>query len=232
MSSQSPSSTVLAQLLGGLPELVMYDLDGTLVDSVPGIALAVDRALEELGASPAGEALVRTWVGGGQRLLVQQAINFAGMAPAQLDSAIKAFRKHYAHTADHNLALFPGVAETLAFFADHGVSQVVVTNKPIEFVPAMLEGLGIAHYFADQLGGECLATRKPDPLMLNTMLQRFSVRPDNAVMVGDSSNDLLAANAAEVPCLAVSYGYARGDDLSQYNPVWLGDNLAQLLAPN
>ena len=232
MSLDSSNASQLEQLLGGLPKLVMYDLDGTLVDSVPGIALAIDRALQELGASPAGVALVRTWVGGGQRLLVQQALDYAGLAPSELPSAIKIFRKHYASTADHELALFDGVGETLAFFAERNIPQVIVTNKPIEFVPAMLDGLGIAHYFADQLGGECLARRKPDPLPLDTMLERFDVSAKDALMVGDSNNDLLAANAAGVPCLAVTYGYARGDDLSQYRPVWLGDNLGRLLAPN
>ncbi len=232
MSLDSISSIALGQLLGGLPELVMYDLDGTLVDSVPGIAMAVDKALQELGCSAAGTALVRTWVGGGQRLLVQQAIRHAGLPPSQLDTAIQVFRKHYANTASHQLTLFAGVAEMLAFFAQRDIPQVVVTNKPVEFVPSMLKQLGIAHYFAELLGGECLAKRKPDPLMLNTVLQRFKTDAQKALMVGDSRNDLLAANAAGVPCLAVSYGYARGEDLSQYNPLWLGDNLAQLLAPN
>lgn len=221
--------TRLEALLGGLPELVMYDLDGTLVDSVPGIALAVDRALQEMGAAPAGPELVRTWVGGGQRLLVQLALAHAGFAAEREAQALGCFRRHYADCADYQLALFPGVAETLAFFAQRDIPQVIVTNKPIEFVPAMLAELGVAHYFADQLGGECLAQRKPDPLPLNTMLERFAVAPEAALMVGDSSNDLLAANRAGVPCLALTYGYARGEDLSGYQPRWLGADLSQLL---
>lgn len=224
--------TPLQDLLGGLPKLVMYDLDGTLVDSVPGLARAVDFALQALGAEAAGEALVRTWVGGGQRLLIQQALAYAGLDAARTDEALACFRKHYAQCADYQLRLFPGVAETLAFFAELKIAQVIVTNKPIEFVPAMLEKLAITHYFADQLGGECLAQRKPNPLPLNTMLQRFSVDPSESLMVGDSSNDLLAAQKAGVPCLAVTYGYARGQDLRQFSPLWLGADLSQLLVAN
>lgn len=219
----------LEALLGHLPRLVMYDLDGTLVDSVPGIAQAIDQALHELGAQTAGEALVRTWVGGGQRLLVQQALAYGGLSEQQEDELLRCFRKHYHHCADHRLSLFPGVMAALNFFARHDIHQVIVTNKPIEFVPAMLAKLSVAHYFADQLGGECLAQRKPHPLPLETMLTRFAVNPEQALMVGDSSNDLLAAKAAGVPCLALTYGYARGEDLSQYQPIWLGDDLTPLV---
>jgi len=222
-------TTQLEHLLGGLPELVMYDLDGTLVDSVPGIAEAVDRMLVELGCSPAGETLVRAWVGGGQRLLVQQAVNHAGVDAQQIEPAIKRFRHHYRDTADHNLVLFPGVKAALEFFAKHKINQTIITNKPIEFVPAMLATLGVAHFFQDQLGGECLAQRKPHPLPLQTMMARFGVQPQASLMVGDSSNDLAAANAAGVPALAVTYGYSRGVDLSQFDPLWLGNNLALLV---
>ncbi|WP_317930376.1 phosphoglycolate phosphatase [Halioxenophilus sp. WMMB6] len=225
------SGNRLQVLLGGLPQLVMYDLDGTLVDSVPGIALAVDRLLTELGVAPAGEARVRTWVGGGQRLLVEQALDYANLGQALFDRALAGFRRHYADTAECDLRLFDGVRALLDFMAERGVAQAVVTNKPIEFVPAMLQSLGVDHYFSRLLGGECLAQRKPHPLPLTTLLAEYGVAPEQALMVGDSSNDLLAAKGAGVPCLAVSYGYARGEDLSQFGPLWLGDNLAELLAP-
>ena len=219
----------LEQLTGSMPELVMYDLDGTLVDSVPGLALAVDRALEEMGEQAAGEPLVRTWVGGGQRLLVKQAMEFAKLSEDQLEQGIALFRKHYRDTANHELALFPGVQTLLEFFKEAGVTQTIVTNKPLEFVPDMLSALGVSDYFADSLGGECLPERKPKPLMLQTMMERFSATSANSLMVGDSSNDLIAAQAAGVPCLAVTYGYHRNVYLSQYEPIWMGDDLSVLI---
>lgn len=223
--------TQLQALLGQLPQLVMYDLDGTLVDSVPGVAEACDRMLTDLSQPVVGEARVRTWVGGGQKMLVRQALDEAGLPEATMAQALASFRRHYADTSTHRLRLFPGVQALLDFFAGQAIPQVVVTNKPIEFVPDMLELLGIERYFVGQLGGECLATRKPDPLMLNTMLERFSVAPEKALMVGDSNNDLEAAARAGVPALAVTYGYHRGADLGQFNPVWQGNDLSVLINP-
>ncbi len=223
--------SLLEQLLNKLPELVMYDLDGTLVDSVPGMALAVDRALADLDVAPAGEARVRTWVGGGQRLLLEQALDFAGLSQAQFELGLSRFRHHYRETANHRLRLFPGVAQLLTFLHDHGVKQTIITNKPIEYVPDMLKTLAIDGFFVDCLGGECLAERKPSALPLTTMLARLGVAAEASLMVGDSSNDLIAAQNAGVASVAVTYGYHRGVDLSQYAPVWLGEDLADLSQP-
>ncbi len=230
-TSTDISQTALVESFGDIPKLVMFDLDGTLVDSVPGLAAAVDGMLIDLGCKPAGVDLVRRWVGGGQWLLVQQALEFAGLPEADyLDAGVKGFRKHYAQCSDQGLTLFPGVKAFLEFLHQNRIAMAVVTNKPIDFVPKILESLGIDHYFPETLGGECLPEKKPSALPLEHMMARFSVTAEQSLMVGDSSNDLLAAQAAKVKSLAVTYGYSRGVDISQFPSIWLGDDLSQLCA--
>lgn len=221
--------SALSTLFGGVPELVMFDLDGTLVDSVPGLAAAVDGMLIDFGCQPAGVDVVRGWVGGGQWLLVQQALAFANLDEDEyLTRGIQGFRKHYAQCSDQGLTLFPGVAEFLAFLHQNQVPMAVVTNKPIDFVPKILASLAIDHYFPQVLGGECLPEKKPSPMPLLHMMERFSAEASRSLMVGDSSNDLLSAEAAGIQCLAVTYGYSRGVDLTQLPSLWLGDDLGKL----
>lgn len=229
MGATTANPTLLQQLFGGLPKLVMFDLDGTLVDSVPGIAAAVDKMLIEFEVSPAGEDKVRSWVGNGQKLLVERALADAGIDVAtNLDKGIEGFRKHYAHTSEQGLSLFPGVLEFLEFLKTNNVRMAVVTNKPIDFVPAILKSQQLEDFFEMSLGGECLAEKKPKPLPLLHTMEFFQVEAKDALMVGDSNNDLLAAEAALVKSLALTYGYNRGEDLSVYPHIWIGDNLSEL----
>ncbi len=218
---------------GALPLLVMFDLDGTLVDSVPDLADAIDRMLADLGRNPVGEAQVRTWVGNGQWALVERAL--AATAPQEtldevtLNSAVARFRHHYAACCSDKTRLFDGVRALLEYLHQAEVTMVVVTNKPKEFVPAILQRLNIAEYFSSVLGGECLTEKKPHPLPLLHCLSAYGVEPAQALMVGDSANDMLAAARAGVPSIAVSYGYAHGEDLSGYNPKAVVATLASLL---
>lgn len=218
---------------GNLPALVMFDLDGTLVDSVPDLAAAVDSMLEQLGCAPAGEDLVRSWVGNGQWALVERALSHAGLAQApSLAEAVPLFRRAYAACSSNKTRLYEGVRPFLEWLAAAGIDMAIVTNKPKEFVPGILNELGIGHFFRDVIGGECLTEKKPHPLPLLDCLQRFSVTADKAVMIGDSSNDLVAAERAGVASIAVSYGYAHGIDLSVYNPMRMVDSLVDLVQPS
>jgi phosphoglycolate phosphatase len=223
----------LRELCGGeLPRLVMFDLDGTLIDSVPDLAEAVDRMLAELGRPPAGVEKVRDWVGNGARVLVRRAladdIDHTGVSETQTEEALARFLDIYADC--HNLtALYPGVHELLEALSTAAVELAVVTNKPERFVAPLLEQVGLGGYFRWIIGGDTLPQQKPDPAALLQVMRLAGVEATQSLFVGDSRNDVLAARAAGVPCVAVSYGYNHGRPIAEEEPSLVVDSLAELL---
>lgn len=225
--------TPLASLFGGqLPRLVMFDLDGTLLDSVPDLAAAVDRMLAQLGRPPAGVDRVRDWVGNGSQVLVRRALagqlEHAAVAATLAGQAHQLFLQAYADC--HELSsVYPGVRECLDWLQEHAVPMAVVTNKPGRFVGPLLAEKGLAGYFQWIVGGDSLPVQKPDPAALDWVLEQADVPPEQALFIGDSRNDVLAARAAGVPCVAVSYGYNHGRPISEENPRWVLPDLRQLV---
>ncbi|WP_417703905.1 phosphoglycolate phosphatase [Pseudomonas sp.] len=223
----------LRALCGGeLPRLVMFDLDGTLIDSVPDLAEAVDRMLVELGRAPAGVEKVRDWVGNGARVLVRRALagglEHAAVGEAETEQALARFLDIYAD-CHHLTALYPGVHELLEALSTAAVELAVVTNKPERFVAPLLEQVGLGGYFRWIIGGDTLAQQKPDPAALLQVMRLAGVEAAQSLFVGDSRNDVLAARAAAVPCVAVSYGYNHGRPIAEERPSLVVDNLAELL---
>lgn len=217
---------------GELPRLVMFDLDGTLVDSVPDLATAVDRMLAELGRPPAGLEQVRKWVGNGVRVLVRRAlagdIDHAAVGEAETEQALARFLDIYADC--HELiTLYPGVHELLEALSTAAVELAVVTNKPERFVAPLLEQVGLGGYFRWIIGGDTLPQQKPDPAALLQVMRLAGVSQAQSLFVGDSRTDVLAARAAGVPCVAVSYGYNHGRPVAEEEPALVVDSLAELL---
>ncbi len=221
---------------GRLPQLVAFDLDGTLVDSVPDLATATDRMLQALGREPAGEAQVRGWVGNGAAMLVRRAL--AGSAEPErvatvteplLESALNRFREYYAAENGLRSTLYPGVTEVLALLREREVPLVVITNKPKPFADPLLEKLDIARYFQQVLGGECLPRRKPDPLPLQEVAGPLGLIPARCLMVGDSRNDVEAARAAGWVSVALTYGYNHGEPVANCGPDWLLEDFRELI---
>lgn len=219
-----------------LPRLIAFDLDGTLVDSAPDLATAVDRMLMELGSSPAGEDNVRGWVGNGAAVLVKRAL--AGSADptlvAQVDDALhmqalQHFRHFYQEENGRLTRLYPGVVDVLQVLADLGIPLAVITNKPLNFTLPLLQQTGIDHFFQQVIGGECLPHRKPHPLPLLHVCEQTGVPPTQALMVGDSRNDVEAAQAAGFISAALTYGYNHGEPVAACNPDWLLDDFRELL---
>lgn len=214
----------LDRWLGYRPEALLFDLDGTLVDSVPDIAMAIDAMLETLGCAPAGEAVVRQWVGNGAKVLVERALNHAGMrddresSAANLRFAHACFLDNYHRENGRASRLYPGVRDALRAWQRQQVSMALVTNKPIQFVPHLLESLGVAEFFTVLLGGECVDLKKPDPQMLLLACEKLRVAPGRALMIGDSRNDVLAAQRAGMPVVAVNYGYNYDRDIALEGP--------------
>ena len=224
---------VLRKLCGGeLPRLVMFDLDGTLVDSVPDLAAAIDRMWQELGRAPAGVAAVRNWVGNGARVLVRRAlaggIEHGSVADAEAEVALARFLDIY--TDCHQLTrLYPGVHELLEALSTAAVELAVVTNKPERYVGPLLEQVGLGSYFRWIIGGDTLPQQKPDPAALLQVMRLAGVTAKQSLFIGDSRNDVLAAHAAGVPCVAVSYGYNHGRPVAEENPDLVVASLARLI---
>lgn len=213
-------------------DLILFDLDGTLVDSVPDLAMAIDRMLRDAGLPLAGEDKVRQWVGNGAAKLVARALadtlktEETQLDPAKQAAAFTSFMQHYHQTNGLKSVLFAGVKEFLEACVQHGIKMAVVTNKPIEFTHTLLQKLNIQHFFCDVAGGDSFAERKPHPMPLQKLMQRNgSLHP---LMVGDSMHDVQAARAASVPVICVSYGYNHGVDISLSKPDLVVDSLAAL----
>lgn len=215
-----------------VPNLIIFDLDGTLIDSVPDIAVAVDAALEELERPAAGETRVRDWVGNGATRLLHRALtgDMQGEAnPTEFGRAMEAFDRHYSQRLWQASACYPGVPEVLGQLRERGARLACVTNKPERFTQPLLEQTGLEVYFDLILAGDSLAAKKPDPLPLLTAMERCSTSPDATLMVGDSASDVGAARAAGVGVACLSYGYNHGSDVRELNPDQVFDSLFELL---
>ena len=226
--------TLIEQLFGGkLPRLVMFDLDGTLMDSVPDLAAAVDKMLMLLGREPVGVARVRDWVGNGSRVLVRRALagqlQHDGVADQLTDEALALFMQAYA--GGHELTtVYPGVQESLDWLRERDVPMAIITNKPAQFIEPLLREKGLGGYFCWLVGGDTLPQQKPDPAALLWVMDKANVAPGESLFVGDSRNDVHAARAAGVPCVALSYGYNHGEPIANEQPTLVLDDLRELVA--
>ena len=213
--------------------LALFDLDGTLVDSAPDIADAVDIALAALGRAPLGEDRVRGMIGNGAVRLMHRALT--GSHDGEAEPALHAAA--YAHFVDayqprvfRRTHLFPGVREVLDALAARGWALGVVTNKPARFTVPLLAAAGIDACFAVTLSGDSLPTKKPDPAPILHAAAQTGTPLSRVVMVGDSITDLRAAQNAGVRALCVSFGYHGGVDLAAEGAERVMDDMRELLA--
>ncbi|MEY3038640.1 MAG: hypothetical protein RL143_1207 [Pseudomonadota bacterium] len=217
------------------PKLIMLDLDGTLVDSVPDLYQALNRMMADLGREPVVEAEVRNWVGNGVQVLVARAlagaINYLDDAMDQpiYQKALDSFSGHYDQTNGHFAKLYPGVASSLKRWSEQGIELGVVTNKPIRFTLPLLERLGIAPFVSHVVGGDTLPVKKPDPGQLFYLMEQAGSVVAQTLMIGDSKHDIHAARAAGVTVYAVSYGYNHGEPIELSEPDKVFDSLDELL---
>jgi phosphoglycolate phosphatase len=214
-------------------ELILFDLDGTLIDSVPDLADAVNAMLEDLGRTPFEEETIRGWVGNGAAMLVRRALSGSRRPDPELEEgffeeARRIFLRRYGERIPGRTRLYPEVAETLQTLAEHAYRMAIVTNKPEPFVAPILEGLGIAKHFETVLGGESLPVKKPDPLPLLHTCERLGVAKERAVMVGDSLNDILAAQRAQIPVIAVAYGYNYDEPVQAHGPDRVAERFGEI----
>lgn len=213
------------------PEMVVIDVDGTLVDSVRDLAFSVDEMMKALGLAPHGEARVRKWVGNGVERLVRRALvgELDGEPdPKLFERAYPIYLDLYAANLSAHSRLYPGAEEALDYFESAGFKMGCVTNKAAQFTEDLLKRLGVYARFGIVVSGDTLDKRKPDPAPLLHAARRLGVTPSNALMVGDSVSDVKAARAAGFQVVCVTYGYNHGLDIRDMNPDAVVDSLAEI----
>lgn len=188
-----------------------FDLDGTLVDSIPDLAAACHAMLAELGQPPRTDGDIHRFVGKGMAVLVERCLTWEAAPEASLlEAGIAAFRRHYADINGRASTVYPGVVEGLEAFRALGLPLGVVTNKPAAFTAPLLERMGLATYFEVVISGDTLAFKKPRPEPLLHACALLATEPGLNLHVGDSLNDIESARAAGCPVICVPYGYNEG----------------------
>jgi phosphoglycolate phosphatase len=187
---------------------IIFDLDGTLIDSKLDLVHSVNATLRELQRPELPEEIISSYIGNGAPVLVAKSLG-PGVPPAELDRALKFFLTHYeAHKMDNTCA-YPGVAEALEHLS--AMPMAVLTNKPEHISVRILEALGLARYFRAIYGGNTFSTKKPDPLGVNTILREFSARSNEGLLIGDSEVDVQTARNAGIHSAIVNYGFGIHD---------------------
>lgn len=203
---------------------IVFDLDGTLIESRPAIAKSVNHALRELGQDELAEADVAAHIGWGLDHLLQ------ALVPAELVAAARPYyREHYARTAVVHTPLLPGVRDTLTALRARGFRLGVATNKPHAFARPLLDGLGIGEHFAAVSGGEAGRPLKPHPDMLERVLRELAVAPVDALYVGDMTVDGETARRAGVRFAAVATGVESDEALRAAGAEHVFPGMAELL---
>jgi phosphoglycolate phosphatase len=213
------------------PEMILIDVDGTLVDSVPDLAYCVDEMMQRLGRPAHGEAKVRDWVGNGVERLVRRALigQLDGEPDeADFERAYPLFLELYAVNTSQRSSLYPGVREGLDYLKKQSYRLGCVTNKASQFTLPLLRDLGIHDAFEIIVAGDSLPRKKPDPLPLLHAAESLGVKPANAMMIGDSQSDVKAARAAGFQIVCMSYGYNHGEDIRHYQPDAVLDSMIEI----
>ncbi|WP_025562474.1 phosphoglycolate phosphatase [Psychromonas sp. SP041] len=214
---------------------VLFDLDGTLIDSAPDLALAINHMLTSIGREEISPTIIRSWVGNGASILVQRGLSGQteidkNLDPELLEKSLAIFLDFYAKNLCVDTVTYPHVRASLKILKAKGYQLAIVTNKPYDFIQPILDGLDLNGLFELLVGGDTLEKRKPDPLPLHYACEKLGVTVAQCVMVGDSKNDVLAANAANMQSIGLSYGYNYGEDINEHNPDVSFDDFADIIA--
>ena len=193
------------------PRAVLFDLDGTLLDTIGDLAEAANRMLAELGRPVRTQDEIHSFVGKGIPNLVRRCLTENAQASEdEIEAAVAVFRRHYHMVNGVSTRIYPGVLETISVLRARSIKLAVVTNKAEAFTLPLLDRMGMAGHFDTVVSGDTLPVKKPDPAVLHLACERLGVSARDALMIGDSANDALAAQGAGMPVLLVTYGYSEG----------------------
>jgi phosphoglycolate phosphatase len=212
------------------PKMILIDVDGTLVDTIPDLAFCINEMMVQLDMPRRGEARVRLWVGNGTERLIKRALT--GRMNGEPDEdlyqrALPIFLNFYAQNISKRSRLYDGVREGLAGLRAADMRLGAVTNKPERFTLPLLKQMHLLDYFEIVVSGDSLPRKKPDPLPLLHAAEVMSIAPAHALMLGDSETDVIAARAAGFPTVCMSYGYNHGENICDVNPDAVIDSIAE-----
>lgn len=213
-------------------ELIIFDFDGTLINSIPDLTLAINKMLLHYNLAPLTVEQVTPFIGNGAKPLVQRALNLA-MPNQEVSEALfaEAFDIYYAAYSEvtcKDTFMYPGVLETLEYLDKKGYKMVICTNKPYGFIAPILDKLDIAKFFITWLGEDSLAHKKPEAAPLLHLAEITGTSLEKCLMVGDSKNDILAAKNAGIESVGVTYGYNYNESIADYNPTLVVDHFSDL----
>lgn len=206
--------------------LIIYDLDGTLVDTLDDITQAANVMLRQMDRRPLSATEVRPLIGRGVHDLVRRALKTDDAA--RIDAGVQAFRTYYRQHFLDRSRLYPGAEAVLAHFGSR--YQAVITNKPNPFSQAILAGLGVADYFVEVIAGDSPLPKKPDPAAVHAVMTRCGVRPGDTVFVGDSALDVETGRNAGVHTVGIAHGFGDLQELAAASPEVIVQDFQELLA--
>ena len=214
-------------------KLLIFDLDGTLINSALDLARAVNTMLEKLEIETCSEDIIHGWVGNGALTLVKRALSGSRTVDENLDDdyvhkALKIFLDYYEKNLCNVTVPYPNVISTLQTLKEK-YTLAIVTNKPFAFVSPILKGLEMDGLFELILGGDSLREKKPYPMPLLHVCEKLGLNVEESVMIGDSKNDILAANACAMQSVGVTYGYNYGENIGVHKPTIIIDDFSELL---
>ena len=213
-------------------ELIIFDFDGTLIDSNPDLTQALNKMLTHYDLEPITLEEASLYIGNGAKKLVERGLNHRlhpdEITEALFNEAFDFFIKAYGEVVCDKTYLYPGVVETLQYLEKKGYDMTICTNKPFEFIEPILDTLSVKHFFKAWVGANSLPKQKPDPMPLLHLAETMNRDIETSIMVGDSKNDILAAQNAKMESIGVSYGYNYDKDIADYNPTKVIDNFAEL----
>jgi phosphoglycolate phosphatase len=207
--------------------LVVYDLDGTLADTLEDLTASANHMLRALGRPLVAASDVRGYVGRGIRELVGRCLETQD--DRELSRALDVYREHYGRHLLDRSRLHPGARELLDYFEQRGRRQAVITNKPDPYSTQLLEGLGVSGYFSDIIAGNGPYPKKPDPASLRALMERHGAAQADTVLIGDSGVDVEAGRRAGVLSVAVRHGFGAAAELAAAHPDELVDDFTALL---
>ncbi|WOE30641.1 MULTISPECIES: phosphoglycolate phosphatase [unclassified Acinetobacter] len=212
-------------------QVILFDLDGTLVDSASDLYRAMNMSLKILQLPCVTEQQVRNWVGKGSAIFCHSVLEYlTGQVDLlQHQRLLETFLTVYNAEPCVTTQPFAGVVEFLIWAKMHHKTLVCVTNKPEIPAKAILETLKLDHYFDDVIGGDRFEQRKPHPRQLLYCIEHYGLQPQQLLMIGDSSNDVEAARRAGIDCIVVSYGYNHGENILDCQPQQVVENLTMLV---
>ncbi len=215
-------------------KVIIFDLDGTLIDSSPDLAIAINYMLKRLHRPTFDSDTIHYWVGNGALILVKRALSGEmeinkSLDKKFVDKALKIFLDFYSKNLAIKTVTYPNVYSTLQSLKRDGYRLAIVTNKPSAFVEPILKAFKLLEFFELVLGGDSLKEKKPNPMPLLHVCKTLNVTVEESIMVGDSKNDILASNACGMDSIGLTYGYNYGENIKKYKPNFVFDNFEDIL---